>query len=417
MTLMRQDSRNKSARLFLALSVMICTSAYAETKWQWGYGVQSQYANFSEDKRKAEVLATKVRGTLDIEVNHSLTLSFALDHVVTHFNDSYFDGVTDNGELQITAPESTRINHATVLWENEAWLSRFGRMSFSLTDEALVSDFDDWPVEQVFDGGQFEKSFGSQSRLRYSYFNQVHRVYGSHADESLSEADIRFAALNGRRPVNQLGTHDIDFHLLELIQEDWQYLKLTSFIWHLEHQDIPQQSSQTLGFNLVYQQKPDQINYQLLMQAAYQKPINNALESNVLFYSLEAGIGLGASEFFMKQQESESRGDNWFRVPFSYTQDYYGHYWQYNAGSGGLINQAAGMRWRKRSIKLAASFHQFEQSKDHDALGNQWLLSATYRFARQHNLTLRLSLFDDKTKSPYLARDLNKLWLIYRYQI
>lgn len=389
----------------------------AVTTWQWDYGLQSQYISFTEDERSAQALATKIRGVLDVEFDNKVTLSFALDHVNTQLNDHYFDGVTDNGELHITAPETTRLHRAMINWNGESSNVGFGRFSVMLADESLINDFNDWTVEQVFDGARLELLFGSQSKVRYSYLNRVQRIYGNRAKPELSSDDVRYGALSGQRPVNQWGSHNIDFHLIELLQEDWQFLKLISYYWNLDHKDLPQQSSQTLGALMEYKRKPGNLTYRLRAQAAFQVPKVNNINSEVFFYSFEFGLALSSTEVFLKHQEFESKGDNWFRNPFAYAQDYYGHYWQYNAGSGGLINQALGINWRKRKWRLQASYHQFKQSKGQQRLGNQWLVSATYRFGRQHNIMLRSALFNDKTQSTYLANELNKFWLIYSYQI
>lgn len=133
----------------------------------------------------------------------------AFDHIATGWQDNHSDGVRFNGMPTIPDAPSTQVNEA---WINGHWQAlelKIGKQRVHFENQRHLGSNGFWQNEQTFDAAHLNYAVGMSSALQLNYLSKAHRITGPKAGTLLQPSDNNFSDLNGVRPANLRGEHDL----------------------------------------------------------------------------------------------------------------------------------------------------------------------------------------------------------------
>lgn len=230
------------------LLLACCLDAFGDTEHSISSSLRMR-VGASGDTPEATALSLRAELNWQAEWSKSWTSTFRVGYVVAD-NHRYFDGVKDNGFDKIPDAAGLSLTEGTIRHLRPGTEMILGRQRVSLLGGRLAGANGFWQKPQVFDAFTVEQSLWGQAEVTASYLWQANRIAGPNAGAYLHRDDLRFAQLNGMRPMGELGEHALNSWLLE---GTWRHESHTIKLLTLRHVNETLSAHDNVTAGLSYQ--------------------------------------------------------------------------------------------------------------------------------------------------------------------
>lgn len=308
-----------------------------------------------------------------------------LDYVYA-FNESQFNSVAIvRATSPIPDPPGPDLNQLYMKYQSDTnWSLALGRQSIGLDNERHVGSVEFWQNEQTLDALRFEYKDNLNWTVNYLYVDKVKRIFGDRSEALLPKDDIRFDS-DPLRPVNELGEHQHDSHLINMRYVINQQAKLSLYAYLLNNHSAPTLSSDTYGARLTGDFKPQRIKYSYTLEYAIQSARHNSpwqYTSDYLF--IEGNGQINSHQLSLSYEKFGS--DNNFAFATSLGTNHKFQGWAdifstYGKG-GGLQDLYLTYKGRDAKLRWRVMAHYFSGDSLNTQLGKELDLELAYRYNR-----------------------------------
>ncbi len=211
---------------------------------------------------------------------NGLSAYIEMENVATPDDDTYFDGAsTPNGESLIADPRDTELNRAFIKYDGgeELPLEFIGyRQRITFDDHRFIGNVGWRANEQTYDAALLRSSVGVEDlMLTYAYVWEVHRIFGDQGGAATRDFE------------------DAKTHLINMAFNRFAAAKISAFIYLMDFEDSPGNSSNTFGFRVSGQpQVSDDVSVEY--QASYARQTDagdNPVGYDANYYFVDAAVG------------------------------------------------------------------------------------------------------------------------------
>lgn len=380
------------------LIAVICISNNAYARENLGFkdlpgkheiGMRTRYQSINDNwLGNAEAYTTRLTLTssfnLDDEERWQLLLQ---PNLVYAFNDGDYNSVTvKQNTAAIPDPESFDINKVYLAYQSDNnWQVKLGRQALSFDNERFIGAIEFWQKPQSFDAFTASYNNNINWRIQYAYTNKVHRIFGHKSKNSIPEGDVRLGVI-ARRPINELGEHRLDTHLLNVEYKTENNLNIVGYNYLIENETQPNFSTQTVGLNIKDEFKPNKFKFRYSLEFATQQDFaNNPKNYNAWYSLLEVSTQYKSHLFQLSQEVLSANNKQAFITPLGTNHKFQG--WaDVFSGYGlqtGLRDQYLTYKGRDKKFRWRGVYHRFVDYQNGENIGNEIDIELAYRASRK----------------------------------
>lgn len=383
---------------------------------------QTVYDNWLGD---ATALTTRLKLTAKYQLDDDQQWQVLLQpNYVFAVNKNDYNSVTvTRNTSPIPDPHGFKLLQAQLHYDsNNNWQATLGRQRLSFDNERFIGGIDFWQTPQTFDALKLTYNNHINFNVRYVYSNKVHRIFGQHAKITLPENDIRYGILT-QRPVNELGIHRLNSHLLNIHYKTNNNLSITGYSYLIENKDQRLFSTNTLGIRIQDEFKPSKIKYRYTLEIAQQKDAFNNSNRYQTWYSLiETSVQYKSHQLQLSQEILANDKGVGFKTPLATNHKFqgWGDTFTGYAMQTGLRDQYLTYRGRLKKLRWRAVLHNFASFNENRIIGSEIDLELAYRYTRKWEFKLVYANYNAKNglKSfPKAKIDLSTLFVSVAYNI
>ena len=378
-------------KLFISSCILLSINSLA-SDYQWGMRTRYQTVNDTW-LGDANALTTRIKLTAHYQLDKDQQWQLMLQpNYVFAFNDKNYNSVTVKRMTSpIPDPQGFNLLQAQLSYDsNNDWQVNIGRQKLSFDNERFVGGIDFWQTPQTFDALRFNYNNHINLNINYVYSNKVHRIFGRNSTAMLSENDIRYKVLR-QRPVNELGVHHLNSHLLNIHYKTENNLNIIGYDYLIENTDQVLFSTQTLGVRIQDEFKPHRIKYRYTFELAQQQNAFNNPQHFTTWYSLiEGSLQYKSHQLQLSQEILAEDNGNGFKTSLATNHKFQGWadvFTGYNMQTG-LRDQYLTYRGRYKKLRWRTVMHNFNSYKKNKQIGTELDLELAYRYTRKWEFKL-----------------------------
>lgn len=379
--------------------------------------IRARYADLEDAGQPGSSASILLRATVASDWTNQFKTLLEVDHVQAFLKDEYSDGVRFNGKPTIPDVPGTEINRAFLFLDLDQLKFRIGRQQLEFDDQRFIGSVSFWQNEQTFDALHARYDFLTNSHFSQTYIANANRIYGDDADESLSPNDINFDALDGLRPLSNLGDHEHNTHLSRIELNEWDYSQIISYAYLIDNKDLPSVSSNTFGGIYKFRYKSGELKYRLELQAAVQKRTELDEAPNVPYYLFDGGVSYTSLELSLRHEILAAREGVSFVTPLDSGHDFQG--WADilpdDRITNGIEDTSLRLNWRVAPWKVDARYHVLRRYEVDQTIGSEFDLDVIYKPGKDHTVFLRLADFKPDSQFDENLGEQRRLILTYTY--
>ena len=321
-------------------------------------------------------------------------------NMVLAVNEQDYNSVTiKRRSSPIPDPDGFNLSKAFIVYQSDNnWQVTLGRQALSFDSERMIGAIEFWQTPQNFDALKFHFNDQIKWNFQYAYSNKVHRIFGRDAKSTIPEEDIRFGFIS-KRPVNELGQHELNSHKFNVAYKTDNDLKATVYSYLLENKTQKKFSSNTFGVRISDEFKPNKLKYRYTTEFAVQEGAYNNDDNYKAWYSLlEASIQYKSHIFQLSQEIlSEDEGSS-FKTSLGTNHKFQGWADVFTGYSmqAGLRDQYFTYRGRERKLRWRSVFHYFKGYSNSADIGYELDLELAYRLTRKWQFKLIFADYHSK---------------------
>lgn len=401
----------------ICLTNTATSTAASESGIDGAFRVRS--ANIEFNGNIGESITAKARLNAGHAINERLFTFLQVDHVEDFLEENHSTVLLVNDNPLITDTPGTELNQAFFRYQLEEQSLTLGRQALTFGSERFIGDIDFWQNDQTFDGVLFSADLFSASNIKYAYVNNVNRIFGDEADETLDRRDIRFDALNGQRPAAELGNHRLDGNFLHLELKEWDYVEFSAYGYTIHNFDFPEASNRTFGASGNFRYKPGSVKYTGTLEYAAQKKQQSAVDEWIPYYLAEFGLGWQKLDVSMRWEVLDDREGESFDTPLASRHEFQGWADQFLITPvGGVEDRSLRINWTPRPWQLDLRYHQFRSAADNNRVfGDEVDLDLIFRPTREHEIKLRYANFRPEPNQTITPDRVKALFISYSYNL
>jgi hypothetical protein len=342
----------------------------------------------------ARALTERLRLGYGTKPFHGFSVYADLEDIRTTDDDRFnAAGLNRNpGKAVVADPEDTELNQAFLSYDGEYFDARVGRQRIILDDHRFVGNVGWRQNEQTFDAATVSSDWIPETRLFYSYVEEVRRIFGPDADRDF---DSQSHLLNG------------SYSGLPLVGT------LTAFAYLLDFINSPANSSDTLGLRLAGSHGlVSELSAGWLLSYAHQSDAaGNPVSYDADYYLVEGTLSLkdrGSLGFGYEVLGSDDRVFA-FQTPLATLHAFNGWADVFlvtpNAGLQDLY--LTGGASLPLGIQATGVFHWFFNDDGGRELGNELDLLASKALSKHFAVLVKAALFDGDSG----LADVQKYWI------
>jgi len=346
----------------------------------------------------------------------NLTSSFLLDdsnkwlfqiqpNYVFAFNEGDYNSVAIKQKTSpIPDPHGFNLSKVYLAYDSDNnWQLKLGRQKLSFDNERFIGAVDFWQTPQSFDALKFDFNDQINWHVQYAYSNKVHRIFGKDSTLEIPKDDIRYekflAGTIAHRPLNELGEHSLNAHLLNVEFKTDNNLSFVVYDYLVENKTQASSSTQTLGVRIGDEFKPNKLKYRYTAEFALQQDEYDNPSDYQAWYSLfEASIQYKSHIFQLSQEIFSKDNENSFITPLGTNHKFQG--WaDVFVGYGmhtGMRNQYFTYRGRAKKIRWRAVYHRFNDYASSAHIGDELDIELAYRATRRWEFKLVYAAYQTK---------------------
>ncbi len=379
--------------LFVFIVSCLLVSALSDaSNYQWG--MRTRYQSVHDTwLNNAQAFTTRVKLTAQYQLDKDQQWQLMLQpNYVFAFNNKDYNSVAiTRATSPIPDPQGFNLLQAQLSYDsNNDWQVNIGRQKLSFDNERFVGGIDFWQTPQTFDAVKFTYNNHINWHIQYAYSNKVHRIFGKNSTSTLPKNDIRYDSLM-QRPVNELGVHHLNSHLVNIHYQTDNNLSISVYDYLIENTDQKLFSTQTVGLRIQDELKPNKIKYRYSVELAQQQnAFNNPNSFNTWYSLIEASVQYKSHQIQLSQEILAEDNNHGFTTPLATNHKFQGWvdiFTGYTMQTG-LRDQYATYRGRYKKLRWRAVLHNFAGYQDSQKIGTEIDLELAYRYTRKWEFKL-----------------------------
>ncbi|WP_194755768.1 alginate export family protein [Aliidiomarina indica] len=404
--MLNQVIKNKALVLFASIPVMLFASPQVYGNSEVVTDPNKIAIDFRyrlEHVDQANPLKNALASTLRTRVNAQRTLHprvsmvLEVDHVEVLGDKSYNSTVNQRTHYSVVAdPRGTDINQAylRVKMPDQAATLDVGRIRMNQLNQRFLGGVGWRQNEQTFDGLRWQQKFSDWS-ADIAYIQNVNRIFGPKGPAA-NERGTLFAGV--------------------LQWQVTEHHELRGFIYDFDFNDWHVRDSRTLGVD--YQSKWLLASRQVQVQAtlarqedAHQQP--QSFSHNYHRFSISAPISEDI-KLAIGSERLAGDGVSALQTPLATLHAFQGFTDLFLVTpNDGIRDHFVTLSLPIGKLPISVGYHQFKADTDRRSYGNEWNLTASYRFANGVHV---LGKFADYSAKQH-AVDTQKAWLMVSYAL
>jgi len=303
------------------------------------------------------------------------------------FNEDDFNSVTvKKSTSPIPDPPGLNLTQMFLNYKSSAqWQVKLGRQSIAFDNERMIGTIEFWQTPQSFSALSFDYNDQINWHVQYVYTNKVHRIFGHNAKLSLPRDDIRYNNIE-QRPLNELGEHKLNGHLLNINHTTEDNLNISAYSYLLENYTQSQFSSNTFGLRIMDEFKPNRFKYRYSAEFAWQENAYNNPERYHAWYNLlEASVQYKSHLLKASQEIISENNHQGFKTPLGTNHKFQGWADVFTgyAMQTGLRDQYITYKGRYKKLRWRLVYHKFGDFNNKVNIGNEFDFELAYRLTRK----------------------------------
>lgn len=325
------------------------------------------------------------------------------DHIAEVFLDDYNSGGgTSPGRTQysvVADPRGSDLNQLFLQYApSEDWQLRLGRERITLDNHRFVGNVVWRQNEQTFDGLSLIINNIPNTKLFYSYVENVNLIFGDGAVPPADDNSMNTHLLNAKIDLN----------------ETWA---VTPYVYYIDNEDVASFSTSTYGARVTGKLTVGEGSIDLLAELATQSDAaNNPVAYDADYAHISAlwtarsGLAVGAA-FESLGGDSVSPGKA-FRTPLATGHAFQGWADQFlSTPASGVDDLYLTIKYIVASWNLQAVYHDFSAEAGSSDFGTELDFSAGRKLGDRYGLLLKAALFDADSAATSFV-DTNKFWVM-----
>lgn len=373
-----------------------------------------------DDKIRGDATASTLKMRLNVNwQKNEYFQSFIQADYVHAFNENNYNSVAvTKATSPIADVPSSELNQAWVKYNSDNdWFAVLGRQMLSFNNDRHISSVEFWQNDQTFDTMTLGYNDSTNWDISYSYVAKVHRIFGDDATTILPQADIRFD-LNPNRPFLELGNHDHNTHLFNANYSVNRYLEIAGYAYLLDNESASQLSSDTFGFRLNGEMKPDSIKYGYTAEIAHQSTAKDSpWDFEGIYAFAEISAQFKSHQIVLSHERLSENNGFAFATSLGNNHQFLGWADVFSSylNTDGVRDTAITYRGRKAKLRWRMMAHIFEADSNGDTAGHEIDIEIAYRFNRKWEATILGSVYSSKGGIQGLDASQNDLstWTIF----
>ena len=366
---------------------------------KFNFDSRIRYEGVDDDAIVRDASAVTLRNRLGYKTApwHGFTLFAELEDVRA-LDESY--NSTGNGRTQypvVADPEGSEWNQAYVAWDSGKGTQLIaGRQRIILDNARFIGNVGWRQNEQTYDAFTLNQKIGASGMFRYSFIDDVQRIFGNEHPNPLS------------------AEYDVSGHLLNASQT-WAAGTLTGYGYLIDNNDLPLTSAKTLGarFAGAYAlSEPWKLVYAL--EYAQQTDWRDGADIiDADYYLTEFGASRGAYTGKFAREQLSGDGHYGFQTPFATLHAFNGWADKFlTTPVNGLVDTYVAFNGPIGKLQWVASYHQYEADHGHADYGSEWDASLSYAFLQRFTALAKFASYD----ADGYSTDADKIWLSLEYK-
>jgi len=387
--------------LFFGMNIAIANE-FADISTQHEFSMRTRYQSVSDNwLSDAQAFTTRIDFTSTFSLDETEQWQFIIQpSYVYAFNDGDYNSVAIKKDTSpIPEPQGFNLNKMHVVYASDAdWQLTLGRQPLSFDNERFIGAIEFWQTPQSFNAIKFDFNDQINWHFQYAYTNKVHRIFGQDSTLTIPKDDIRYG-IRERRPVNELGEHQLNAHFFNLEYKTDNNLSLVAYDYLIENETQALFSTHTFGLRIRDEFKPNKIKYRYTAEFSLQKNAYNNSRDYQAWYSLfEASVQYKSHVFQLSQEIISEDNHQGFVTPLGTNHKFQGWADVFTgyAMQTGLRDQYFTYRGRFNKLRWRAVIHQFRGFTNSNVIGNEFDLELAYRPTRKWELKLIYADYQSK---------------------
>ena len=416
----------KGNKIWLKLCLLTLTfNEYVfANDWQFEPGVRWRYQDINDEVRGDGAANTlKFRAQLSWQAEENWGAIVELDSVHA-LNEGNFNSVTiQQNSTPIPDPEGTRFNQFLLKYQSDGdWAFKLGRQSISFDQGRHIGGNEFWQHEHSFDALRYTYQDNFNWRFDYVYIDDMQRIFGPEAKNTLPSDDIRFPD-SQQRPVHELGLHKHDSHLAHLEYDFDRATSLGAYYYLLDNKTQITESTATLGAFIKGAIKPEKVKYSYKLEWARQKDnASNPWHYQADYYFAEIAAQIKSHSLALSYEKLGAGNGFDFQTPLGSNHKFLGWADIFNGYRGGEGIQDWFVTYKGRDGKLRwrTVLHKFNEHGSSNEVGKELDIELAYRYSRKLEFKLAGAFYfsDDGLYSlPASQQDLTMWFVSVNYNI
>lgn len=395
---------------------VICLAAIGSNAWADAISIEPagriRFQDVSDTQRgDASASTLKLRLNANWQASDTIDVFAQADHVHA-FDKDYNSVAIMRATSPIADTYGSELNQAWVRYNSEDdWQVSIGRQVINTGNQRHVSSVEFWQNDQTFDAIGFSYNDSLAWDISYYYVSKVHRIYGDDATKTFEQDDLRFNS-DVLRPFLELGNHNHDSHLLNVNYAFNRYTDVSFYANLLDNQTASQLSSNTFGFRLNSEIKPNQIKYAYTFELAHQKTASNSAWDYSGFYGL-AEISAQYKSHQLALTHERLSEDNGFAFATSLGDNHkflgWADIFTSYLNNDGVRDTFITYKGRDAKLRWRIVAHQYTSDTTGKIAGHELDLEVAYRFNRKWEASLIGAKYFSKNGIQGLAASQNDL--------
>jgi len=367
----------------------------------WEANVRARFEHVDDDAFADNGRATTARLRLGLRYRFDDHWSVLLEGAGVVATGDHDDGTNARRDLPaIIDPPGAGWNQWLVAWKGEPGSATLGRQRVVFANQRWVGNSGWRQNEQTFDAASFEYVPAKDLRMRYAWFDRVHRVNGDDARDPLARE------------------RDLNTHVVELAWTRGNAQWAADALLH-EDRDVATASTATLGLRLSATAVHDSRGPSIEVEAAHQRDhANNPLRFSHAYWRIEPAYARRGITYRIGWEHLGGNGRHALQTPLATLHAFNGWADKFAASTppGGLDDLYAGVAGKTvcEGCEWALTWHDYgaDAAIPADHYGSEW--NASFAFPL-HKGFKGLVKFADYRADDY-ARDTAKVWLQLEWQ-
>ena len=396
--------------IFLAIENNVIANTFDVIPGQHEIGMRTRYQTVDDSwLGDANAFTTRINLTSTFLIDNAKQWQFKIQPNYVHaFNDGSYNSVAiKKNTSPIPDPKGFNLSQMHLTYDSEEnWQFTLGRQKLTFDNERFIGSVDFWQTPQTFDALKFDFNDQLNWHIQYAYTNKVHRIFGKNSTLDIPEDDVRYDSfINGdidQRPINELGEHELNAHLLNVEYKTDNNLSLVAYSHLLENKSQAFFSTKTIGLRVSDELKPAKIKYRYTAEFALQEAAyNNPWKYQAWYSLLEASVQYKSHIFQLNQEIFSEDNQHSFITPLATNHKFQG--WaDVFTGYGlqaGLRDQYITYRGRAKNIRWRTMYHHFKDYSSGVNIGNELDIELAYRATRKWEFKLVYAAYNAKNGS------------------